>query len=161
MEAVETQVLVAAQQDVVWWAWTRAERITQWFAPAARIEPHPGGAFELFFNPADRTRDCTAGCTLTAVEPMTRLGFTWKGPDQFAAVMNDPDRLTTVSVTFEPAEGGTRVTVTHTGWGEGEAWAEARNWHVMAWRHVLDSLKGALESGKGDLCCAPPEHADD
>lgn len=157
MEAVETQVLVKAPREVVWWAWTRAERITQWFAPAATIDPRPGGAFELFFNPADRSRDCTAGCTFTAVEPMTRLAFTWKGPDLFAAVMNHPDRLTAVTVTMEPVEGGTRVTVVHAGWGEGDGWAEARRWHAAAWRQVLDSLKGALESGRGDLCCAPAE----
>lgn len=155
MEAVRSQVLVAADQNLVWWAWTHADRITKWFAPVANIDARPGGAFELFFNPSDRVYDCTAGCTFTQVEPMSRLGFTWKAPKHLADLMNREGSLTSAIVTFEPADGGTLVTVEHSGWGEGEAWAGARQWHVMAWSQVLSSLKKALESGEGDLCCAP------
>lgn len=159
MEAIRSQVVVAAAQDLVWWAWTHADRITKWFAPVANIEPRVGGAFELFFNPSDREHDCTVGCTFTVVEPMSRLGFTWKGPKHLSAIMNKPDHLTSVIVTLEPVDGGTQVTVEHTGWGEGEAWSDAHAWHVMAWDQVLPSLKKALESGQGDLCCAPGEGA--
>ena len=35
----------------LWKAWTTVEGITTFFAPAARIEPRPGGAFEIHFNP--------------------------------------------------------------------------------------------------------------
>jgi len=155
LDAVHSHIVVAAEQNLVWLAWTQSDRITKWFAPVANIAARPGGAFEIFFNPADRVYDCTVGCTFTVVEPISRLSFTWKAPKHLAALMNQEGSLTTVAVTFEPVEGGTKVTVEHTGWGEGDAWAGARQWHVMAWSQVLASLKQALESGEGDLCCAP------
>ncbi|MCK4444657.1 MAG: SRPBCC domain-containing protein, partial [Thermoplasmata archaeon] len=69
-----------------------------------------------------------------------------KGPDQFTQLMNDPSKLTTVRVEFHEVSGMTRVIVSHMGWGDGEGWAEAREWHKTAWKDVLEKLKSVLES---------------
>jgi uncharacterized protein YndB with AHSA1/START domain len=156
-KVVRVEVTIAAPLDWVWWAWTRPERITAWFAAEANIEARPGGSFELFFDPKDHDHQCTKGCNFTLVDPMKRLGFTWKGPDEFANVMNDPASLTSATVTLEEENGKTRVVVEHGGWGKGEEWEKARSWHEMAWGQVLGSLKSALESGKAELCCAPED----
>lgn len=148
-------ITVAAAPEVVWWAFTHAERVTEFFAPEAVVEARVGGTYEVYFIPGDKEHMCTRGCKVIALEPLRRLAFTWKGPDQFASFMNQPESLTVVSVALETAEGGTRVLIEHTGWGEGDEWAKARSWHQRAWEMVLDSLKAALESGKGNLCCAP------
>lgn len=154
---VETEIL--STLELVWWAWTRSDRIVQWFAPEAHIEPRLGGAFELFFNPANREQMGTKGCLITHFEPQERLGFTWKGPDDFAALMNHDEALTYVLVSMAESEGKTRVVVEHYGWMEGEEWEKARAWHQMAWTHALASLKSAIEEGKGELCCVPQENA--
>jgi len=159
LEPIRDQILVAASQEIVWWAWTYTDRVTAFFAPAANIEARLGGAYELFFDPANRERMCTAGCTITQLEPMSRLGFSWKGPDQFAALMNDQAHLTTVTITLESVDGATRVAMEHAGWGDGEEWAAARTWHVKAWEMVLQSMKKAIESGEGEICCAPDPSA--
>lgn len=54
MSAFQVEAEIVSSMEQVWWAWTRDERIVQWFAPEANIEPRLGGAFELFFNPAKR-----------------------------------------------------------------------------------------------------------
>ena len=153
MEPVSMETSVAAPIDLVWWAWTETERITEWFAPAANIVPVEGGAFELFFDPADHTHMSTIGCVITAFEPMERLAFTWKGPDQFAQLMNEPVPATSVDVTFQQDNGSTRIRIVHGGWGDCDDWNEAWDWHFKAWEEVLRSLVSGLESGKDILCC--------
>ena len=155
MRKIRVEVSISAPPDLVWWAWTKSDRITAWFAPEANVEARRCGPFELFFDPADHEHQCTKGCVFTSVEPMRRLGFTWKGPDQFAGLMNDQASLTSVMVNFSDENGTTRVVVEHSGWGEGKDWAEARAWHQNAWEEVLRSLKSALESGKPHLRRAP------
>lgn len=154
---VETQIVSSVEQ--VWWAFTQSDRIVQWFAPEANVEPRLGGAFELFFIPGNREQMGTKGCIFTLFEPKERLGFTWKGPDEFADLMNHEDSLTYVLVTLSVDEGKTRVVVEHFGWQEGEEWERARSWHEMAWTGALSSLRAAIESGKGNLCCAPEGNA--
>jgi uncharacterized protein YndB with AHSA1/START domain len=43
--AIDKSIDVPASLDRVWDAWTTREGITSFFAPDARIEPRPGGAF--------------------------------------------------------------------------------------------------------------------
>jgi hypothetical protein len=42
----------------------------------------------------------------------------------------------------------TTVLVRHTGWLEGERWAEARAWHVYAWKAVFQNLAASVEGRK-------------
>jgi uncharacterized protein YndB with AHSA1/START domain len=152
LEAIVQELRLRTPLDAVWQAWTESEQIVRWFSPQARIEAREGGAFELYFDPANHDHMSTKGCIITQFEPMKRLGFTWKGPDPFAGLMNDPI-ATRVLVTFQEEAGETVIRLEHVGWGEGEAWARARQWHEEAWKQVLSSLKSTLESGQGEVCC--------
>ena len=115
MKPLRIEVSVVAPIDLVWRAWIETERITEWFAPAANIVPVEGGAFELFFDPTDHIHMSTSGCVVTAIEPLERLAFTWKGPDQFAQLMNEPVPATSVEVTFQKKKDSTRVHIEHGG----------------------------------------------
>jgi hypothetical protein len=98
----------------------------------------------------------TKGCKITKLTNEKELHFTWKGPDQFEALMNKEDELTQVHVSFETIhDDTTKVIVKHTGFKDHEDWIEAINWHQMALSGVLESLKSALEKGEGNLCCPP------
>lgn len=143
---------IEADPPLLWRAWTESARITQWFAPAAEIEPRAGGKFELYFNPAHRESMCTAGCTILLYDEPSTLAFEWKGPDPFAKIMNEGE-LTAVKVSFIPDRSGTRITLEHTGWKDSGEWLQAREWHVQAWEGMLASLKSSIESGEGVLCC--------
>jgi uncharacterized protein YndB with AHSA1/START domain len=150
---IRTDVVIRSDLDLVWRAWTESDRITEWFAPAAEIEAKENGKFELFFDPANKDHMSTQGCKILKIDRPHALVFEWKGPDPFAEIMNQAGALTHVSVTFAPTDDGTKVTVEHTGWGESDDWERAKQWHVQAWREVLDSLKSSMESGEGILCC--------
>lgn len=152
---IRSEITIKADQQFVWWAWLRSERIIKWFAPQATIVPEVGGAFELFFDPAQPQQMNTKGCTFLSLKPYESFQFTWKGPDQFAALMNETDTLTQVTVTLEQKEEYTHLVVEHSGWGQGEEWNKAQEWHQMAWDFSLASLKKALETGEGELCCQP------
>lgn len=146
METLRFEVKIGAPLEDVWHAWTDEDTITGWFSPEANIEPRLGEAYELFFDPQDHDHMSTKGCVITEFEPMGCLGFGWKGPDQYADLMNAPDDLTHVKVAFREDNGGTRVSLAHGGWGEGEKWSEAREWHRRAWEGVLAQLESFMSA---------------
>lgn len=155
-KAIINEVTIEAPLQLVWYAWTISERVSAWFAPETVIEAKEGGAYELYFIPGNKNEMNTHGCKITKLIEEKELQFTWKGPDPFASIMNIESELTIVNVSFEAIdEGSTKVIVEHTGFKTDDQWAEALNWHQMAWSGVLSSLKSALEKGKGSLCCQP------
>lgn len=155
-KAIVKEICIQAPRILIWHAWTRAERVSQWFAAEANIEIKVNGAYELYFVPGNKTGMNTKGCKVRKLIPQEQLHFTWKGPDQFASIMNNEESLTIVEVLFEEMNGEqTRITITHRGFKEEKVWAEAIAWHEMAWTGVLESLRSALEKGEGNLCCQP------
>lgn len=151
---VSQTIRTDATLERTWQAWVYPAELTRWFAPGAAVERRVGGAYELFFDPAHPEQNSTKGCRLLTYEEPTELVFTWKGPDEFAQVMNQDDsRLTQVRVRLRQAGEGTEVQVEHTGWGEGPDWEQARQWHVGAWDMVLKQLQEHLAGGGAAPCC--------
>lgn len=154
--AIIKEVTINAPLNLVWYAWTISERVSEWFAPEAVVDAKEGGNYELYFIPGNSTGMNTKGCKVTKLINESELHFTWKAPDQFETLMNNENDLTTVNVSFKSInESSTKVIIKHTGFKDNKDWVEAINWHQMAWSGVLDSLKSALEKGKGNLCCQP------
>lgn len=155
-QAIKNEVTVNAPLNLVWYAWTISERVSEWFAPEAKVEAVEGGKYELYFIPGNDTAMNTKGCTILKLIDERDLVFTWKGPDQFAPVMNSENELTTVHVSFKSNDSSsTSVIVEHRGFKDDTRWKEAIKWHQMAWEGVLSSFKSALEQGEGSLCCQP------
>jgi uncharacterized protein YndB with AHSA1/START domain len=140
---------LTASIDRIWRAWTESAQAGTWFAAKANIWPERGGAYELFWDPAHPDRDSTLGCRVTFIQPQQWLGFTWRGPSLYDDLMNEnaspPPSPTHVTVQFESQGHQTVVRVTHTGWGAGQRWMEARNWHIRAWASVIQNLMPFLE----------------
>lgn len=153
---INKEITINASIDLVWYAWTISERVSEWFASEAIIHPKVGGAYELYFMPGNKTGMNTKGCKITKLDEQNELQFTWKGPDQFASIMNDENSLTLVKVNFSNIDKNiTKISVHHSGFDSDENWSEAIKWHDMAWSGVLSSLKSAIEKGEGNLCCKP------
>jgi uncharacterized protein YndB with AHSA1/START domain len=148
------QVTPALPLPDVWDGIVRPEHLTRWLAPRVRIELREGGPFELFWDLNDPSRNSTQGCTVLRVREQDELAFTWKGPPAFDSLMNRGTRLTEVQIRVAPCPEGIDVTLEHNGWQAGEAWEEARSWHVHYWDEVLHRLKDYLMTGEAP---SPPQ----
>jgi uncharacterized protein YndB with AHSA1/START domain len=147
--AITKQVEVNATLEQAWDAWTTREGITSFFAPDAKIEPRPGGAFSIHFNPyapagmkgADDTR-------FMALQPKKMLSFDWNAPPHLPEARA---QRTLVVVRFEPlSDKLTRLSLFHTGWGDGGEWDKAYNYFDAAWGNVLANLKKRFDTGPID-----------
>ena len=69
--------------------------------------------------------------------PAERVSYPWNG------------KLGTTEVDFRlaPVNGGTRVTLVHSGWGTGTDWDESLEMHRQGWGFFLGNLKAYLEGG--------------
>ena len=147
--AIVKEVVVAATPQQAWEAWTTREGIVSFFAPDAKIEPRVGGAFAIYIDPgaapglkgADDMR-------FMALQPPKMLSFDWNAPPSLPEARQ---QRTFVVVRIEPvADGQTRVTLTHTGWGDGGEWDKAYAYFDRAWGNVLANLKKRFETGPVD-----------
>lgn len=131
----------------LWEAWIDPKQAGVWFAARARIVPERGGPYELFWRPETPESDSTIGCRITAIKTLQYLAFTWRGPDVHGATMNEgepPPPPTHVSIAFKDSPDGSRLSVSHSGFGSGEGWEAARLWHDGAWQRCLDNLEAFL-----------------
>ncbi len=147
--AIEKDVLIKATLDEAWASWTTREGIVGFFAPDAVIEPRVGGAFHIHFDPgAPAGQRGADGMRFMALQPKKMLSFEWNAPPHLAEARA---QRTFVVVRFHPVDAATtRVTLHHTGWGEGGQWDQAYAYFDRAWGGVLANLKKRHESGPFD-----------
>ncbi len=147
--AIDKEITVAASAEQVWAAWTTREGIISFFAPDARVEARAGGPFEIYINPyAEAGMKGADTMRFMALQPPRMLSFDWNAPPSLPEVRA---QRTFVVVRLHPAgDGQTRVTLHHTGWGEGGEWDKAYAYFDRAWGNVLGNLKKRFESGPVD-----------
>lgn len=147
--ALDKEVIIKASLEQAWQSWTTREGIVAFFAPDARIEPKVGGAFQIYMDPGAAPGNKGADdMRFMALQPMKMLSFDWNAPPHLPQARA---QRTFVTVRFEPAgEGQTRVTLHHTGWGDGGEWDKAYAYFDRAWGNVLNNLKKRYDSGPQD-----------
>ncbi len=144
------EVLVDATVDAVWAAWTTRAGIVGFFAPDAEIDPRVDGAFHIFINPyAEPGMKGADTMRFLALQPKTMLSFDWNAPPSLPAVRG---QRTVVVLRFEARGDQTRVTLSHTGWGDadgvdGKQWDAAYRYFDKAWDTVLGNLRKRYEPG--------------
>jgi uncharacterized protein YndB with AHSA1/START domain len=147
--AIRKEALVRAPVADVWNAWTTSAGIQSFFAPEAKVEPRPEGAFRLHFNPyAPPGSKGADDMRFLALQKERLVSFTWNAPPHL------PDarlQRTVVIVRMEPAgERETRVRLTHLGWGDGGEWDKAYDYFDRAWGNVLANLQKRFNEGPID-----------
>ena len=147
--AIDKEVVVAATPEQVWNAWTTREGITSFFAPDAKIDARVDGAFEVYINPlAEPGLKGADAMRFMALQPPRMLSFTWNAPPSLPEARQ---QRTFVVVRIQSvSEKETRVTLHHTGWGDGGEWDKAYGYLDRAWGNVLGNLKKRFESGPID-----------
>jgi uncharacterized protein YndB with AHSA1/START domain len=116
-------------------AFTNAMILREWLCDVATVVPHPQGRLYLWWN----SGYYTAG-EFIKVEPKQAVSFTWSGRGEPAS--------TRVEVTFTPREGGTLVSVKHSGLGTGEPWSQTFKEIEEGWNVGLENLVSVLETGE-------------
>ncbi len=109
-------------------------RLREWLCDGARTVPRKGGLFEARWNSGYEARG-----VFTSFLPPRSLAFTWLGT-------GEPGE-TQVQVTLKPVEGGTKITLVHSGFGTGKKWAAPIEQARDGWTRGLDNLKSVLETG--------------
>ena len=144
------EIEVPASVADVWSAWTTHSGITSFFAPACRVELRPGGPYEIYFTPESPPGERGAeGTRVLAFQPEKMLAFTWSAPPHLPDVRRQ--RTSVVVRLRRCGEGRTRVTLTHSGWGEGGEWDLAFDYFSRAWREVvLPRLRRRFDTGPID-----------
>jgi len=147
--AIDKEAVVAATPEQVWDAWTTRDGIVSFFAPDAEIEPRVGGAFHIFINPLASPGMKGADDThFMALQRPSMLSFDWNAPPSIPEVRA---QRTFVVVRIAPVgDKRTRVTLHHTGWGDGGEWDKAYAYFDRAWGNVLANLAKRFETGPGD-----------
>jgi uncharacterized protein (TIGR03086 family) len=127
---------------------TEPERLRRWMTVSAYVDLRAGGSFRWTVTPGH----VTAG-TVREVEPGRRIVFGWgwdTNPDL-------PLDASTVTVTVEPADGGSRVTLVHEG-----LTPEQEVSHAEGWDHFLERLEKLATTGDAgqDEWAWAPENLD-
>jgi uncharacterized protein YndB with AHSA1/START domain len=147
--AIEKEVVVAVPIQAVWQSWTTKAGIESFFAPEAEIEPKVGGAFHIHINPfGEPGMKGADDMRFMALQAPTMLSFDWNAPPSLPEIRK---QRTFVVVRLADVDGkSTRVSLHHTGWGDGSEWDKAYAYFDRAWGNVLANLKKRHESGPVD-----------
>lgn len=149
------QVDLPAAPDAIWEAWTTPEGARSFFASECKVEPRPGGAYEMYFN-RDAPEDSRGGEGLVflALQKPSLVSFTWNAPPELAEVRH---QHTHVTVRLEPLPGGhTRLHFCEDGFGEGGQWEQRIEYFRHAWgKVILPRLRYRFENGPVDWANRP------
>jgi uncharacterized protein (TIGR03086 family) len=142
----EKSVMVPLSADETFALITEPDRLRRWQAITARVDLRAGGEYRWTIVPGHSARG-----TFTEVEPGKRVVFTW-GWEGDADL---PPGASTVTITLEPAAGGTMVRLVHEG-----LTGEQASSHGEGWSHYLDRLVVAAAHGDAaadDWAAAPQD----
>jgi len=147
--SLDKEVIIKASLEQAWQSWTTREGIVAFFAPDAKIEPRVGGAFQIYIDPGAAPGAKGADdMRFLALQPQKMISFDWNAPPHLPEARA---QRTFVVVRFEPVDAGqTKVTLHHTGWGEGGEWDKAYVYFDRAWGGLLANLKKRYEVGPQD-----------
>ena len=140
-DRIERTIELAQPPERVWQALTSAEGLGGWFGDRATVDLRPGG---MAYVEWDNKDDFKATLTISVVEPPTRFAWTW-------GIQGLPDtdpRRTYVEFILTPNGGGTRLTVTESGFAQvpEDLLDTAYRGNVEGWRKELAELADYLDA---------------
>ena len=129
--------LIALPPERLFALWTEPGLIVKWWGPEGfgipdcALDVRVGGRWRTVMR-SPEGKHLTVGGIYRVIEPPRRLVFTWAWEDE----RGQPGHETEVTVTFEPAPGGTRLLLRQQ---EFET-KESRDGHRQGWSSSFDCL---------------------
>ena len=123
---------LAAQRADVFRALTEPAVLDTWWTTSSESDPRPGGAFVYHWEFDDAARNHVQSGEYREVEDGRVVSYPWAAGGE-----------TTVTFRLEDADGGTRLTLEHTGFPDDAS----RDHHDQGWAGFLDNLESVLAGG--------------
>jgi len=140
-QIVESRVVAASAHDC-WDKWTTSEGVGSFLTTNNSVDLRIGGAFEVYFAmQLPEGQRGSEGCKILSYLPLRMLSFEWNAPPTFPEVRGRHSR---VVVMFDAVEGGTRVELTHLGFGSGTQWDQVHEYFTNAWPRVMDNFAASF-----------------
>lgn len=112
------------------------------------VEEEVEAPVEAVFAAFEAQIGAQAGMVL-AREANALLTVQWSMPEDMPSISA---QRTVLTLTFEQSPGGrTRLTLTHAGFGRGEAWDQGLAYYTRGWPEVIGQMKIAIEDRLKDL----------
>jgi uncharacterized protein YndB with AHSA1/START domain len=132
VKLVERNVFIDAAPAHVYELLTDADRLVEWMAPVAELDPRPGGALTWTHVNGDRVVG-----TFVELVPDRRIVFSFGWDREDVGI---PPGSTTVEIDLRPRDGGTELRLVHRGLAGTMADA-----HDGGWRNYLARLSDVAE----------------
>ena len=127
--------IINAASEPIYQAFSNATLLREFMCQIATVNPKVGGRIYLAWD-----NDYYAAGVFTKLEENRSIGFTWQGP-------GEPGQ-TQVEINLVPGGNSTRIEITHSGLGEGEAWDSAAKAWEKGWTDCLENLASTMETGE-------------
>jgi uncharacterized protein YndB with AHSA1/START domain len=121
--------------DEVWDALTDQAQLSEWLMNG-NFQPRVGSEFELYWQGTDASNGMTRGKVLEMVKPK-KLSYTWEWGSK-----ETPS--TVVTFFLEPASGGTKLRLEHTGFIEGKD-ENVYQGSDSGWKYMLTRIPASIE----------------
>lgn len=141
-KTIECEMRVKARPETVFSYFTDAEKYRRWKGVEAELDPRPGGIYRVQMT----ERGTWIRGEYVAVEPPTRLVFTWGWESRVElprGIAEVTPGSTTVEVTFVPDGDATIVRLRHDGFPTDDA----VKMHSWGWGVYLERLTLAATGG--------------
>jgi len=141
---IEKAALLPISADEAFALITQPDRLRRWLAVSARVDLRAGGEFRWTLTPM-----AVAAGRVVEIEPGRRIVL------GFAFETSATPRTDTVTITIEPAEGGTLVRLAHEGLPEDHA-----DGVLEGWTHFFERLERAAvtgDAGPDEWAAAPAD----
>lgn len=141
-ETIVVERVIKASQETLYGFWTESDKITQWLAQSADLDPRPGGAANLKMGGhVEKDTEFSGENKFLVARPYTHVEFTWGFDNPQVGV---PSGSSVVAVDLIPHDDGTLVRVTHRDLPAGRdesPYSERKGWGAM-----LEHLAEAAEA---------------
>ena len=137
--SLKVERTIKAPQKDVFNAWLNPDMLRKFMMPAAGMtvptasnDPQEGGRFEIVMRAGEN--DIPHAGTYREISPHNRIVFTWESPYSVDE--------STVTLTFDPTDDGTHVTLTHVRFAD----EQTRDNHQGGWVGILETLDATLNA---------------
>lgn len=142
---LRNEIEVDCSKETAFEMWTTSAGVAKFFSPDSRIEPFPGGAYEMYFGlePDEKGRRGSQGSRVVSMLPNEFFIFDWTFPPT-TPELRRTDAKTHIKVEFDAlGNQRCRVRLTQYGWKTGEEWDKGYAYFERVWPVVLKQFQNA------------------